>query len=142
GKETSRIKLPTGFVLKIAWSRDGKYLAAGSHDGTVYLWGRSIRAVPVETKVVPNKKFDRFDQLVDDLAQSKRSPDACVDALFLAALGRFPQETERKFCSDHINKTADRREALKDVLFQLTNTREFQEHITALQGQQPRLQPR
>jgi hypothetical protein len=62
-----------------------------------------------------------------------------TEALFLAALGRSPSETDRSFCSQHISKAADRREGLRDVLFQLTNSREFKEPVAELQSQSPKL---
>jgi RNA polymerase sigma factor (sigma-70 family) len=135
-KQTSHMKLPKGFIVKLAWSPDGKYLAAGSQDGTVYLWGR---LVVQSSATVEIQKTVGFDRLIEELAKSQRSPEACTEALFLAALGRFPTETERSFSSAHITKSADRRESLRDVLFQLTNTREFQEHAAALQSQLPKL---
>jgi RNA polymerase sigma factor (sigma-70 family) len=133
-KETAHMKPPKSFIVKLAWSPDGKYLAAGSQDGTVYLWGR---LVVHSSAVVEIQKTVGFDRLMEELAKSQRTPDACTEALFLAALGRFPTETERKFCADYLAKAADRREGLRDVLFQLTNTREFREHVAALQSQSP-----
>src|SRR5262249_10594133 len=135
GKQTSRIRLPAGFVLKLAWSPDGRYLATGSHDGMLYLWGRLMFQSSAKVEL---QKTAGFDRLIEELAKSQRSPEACTEALFLATLGRFPQETERQFSSEHIAKAADRREGLRDVLFQLTNTREFREHVAALQSQNPK----
>ena len=140
GKQTGQFKLPKGFIVRLAWSPDGRYLAAGSQDGTVYLWGRLIFH---SGSLVEIQKTDGFERLIDELVKSQRSTDACTEALFLAALGRFPTETERTFSSAHIAKAADRREGLHDVLFQLTNTREFQDHLvkmnlTAVQNRGPK----
>jgi RNA polymerase sigma factor (sigma-70 family) len=74
---------------------------------------------------------DRLDQLLTELANSKRSDAEVVDALCLATLGRLPTETEKGFLQRHLS-AKDRREALADVLHALTNTKEFRAHVEAL----------
>ena len=97
------------------------------------------RFVVHSRSVTETQKTAGFDRLIEELAKSQRSPDACTEALFLAALGRSPLETERSFCSQHIGKAADRREGLGDELFHLTNTRECKEHVAELQSQSSKL---
>lgn len=133
GKSIATLGAPHSFLLRLAVTPNGKYLLAGGHDGFVHVWERSSVAV-VGEKSKPAK--DRLDVLAAELAKSGRSNDQCIDALFLATLGRFPQETERKPVVSFIEKASDRESAFKDVVFQLIHTKEHSEHVKSLQERQ------
>jgi hypothetical protein len=70
--------------------------------------------------------------------ESKRSDEQVMEALTLATLGRFPNETERKLLLEGMRRKKDRREAFADVLYLLLNTREFKEHVEELNRALPR----
>jgi RNA polymerase sigma factor (sigma-70 family) len=137
GQKTGELTLPAGFVVKVAASADGKYLAVGAHDGTVHAWQRVSAPAPAQVRSRPASPA-RLTKLADELATSKRPPKECIQALFLAALGRYPTDTERQLAAAHISKATERREALQDVLWQLINTREFAEHVAQLQAHDKR----
>jgi RNA polymerase sigma factor (sigma-70 family) len=137
GQKTGELTLPAGFVVKVAVSADGHYLAVGAHDGTVHAWQRVSAPAPAQVRS-RSASPARLAKLADDLATSSRPPEQCVEALFLAALGRFPSDTESQFASTHVSKATQRREAMHDVLWQLVNTREFAEHVSQLHSPKPK----
>ncbi|MEQ9407152.1 MAG: DUF1549 and DUF1553 domain-containing protein [Fuerstiella sp.] len=53
------------------------------------------------------------------------SPDAIVEQLYLAGLGRGPSTDEQKAAIDHINRQPDPRKGLEDVAWALLNSNEF-----------------
>ena len=65
------------------------------------------------------------------LAESKESPDALIDQLYLATLARHPRDQERALMLEAFGNTtggkveAERRQAIEDVLWALLNTKEF-----------------
>src|SRR5262249_49075274 len=76
---------------------------------------------------------DPLDRLVRELARGDRTDEQVVEALYLAALGRFPSEAETKTVTGHVAKQKDRREAaLEDVLWALINSKEFSAHVQSL----------
>ncbi len=80
---------------------------------------------------------DHLDALVKELAAGSRSNEQAVEALFLAALGRFPTDTERALMLDTLASQKDRQQALARVLDQLTGTKEFAQKAEALSKRQP-----
>jgi hypothetical protein len=60
------------------------------------------------------------------LADGTLSPEAIIDELYLAALSRFPKDTERALMMQAFSREeASRRNAVEDVLWTLLNTKEF-----------------
>ena len=66
----------------------------------------------------PNNRLGRL------LAVGKTDPEI-IEELYLAALGRFPRETETSGAIALIQQARDRRAALEDVLWALLNAKEF-----------------
>jgi dipeptidyl aminopeptidase/acylaminoacyl peptidase len=118
-------------AMSVVFSPDGRFLFVASGDLVrVYyskagvggkLPGPGVAAGP-----------DRFDTLLKDLLERQRSDEQILESLFLAMLGRLPSDIEKKFGMEHVSKSKDRREAFADLLFQLTNTKEFRTHAEAL----------
>jgi hypothetical protein len=59
------------------------------------------------------------------LLAAKMSDARIVDELFLAALARLPDVTEKATALERVSAAADREAGLADVLWALVNTREF-----------------
>ncbi|HYT93533.1 MAG TPA: sigma-70 family RNA polymerase sigma factor [Gemmataceae bacterium] len=120
-------------VAVVAFSPDGRWLLTAS-GAEVRLWAaapdRGVAGKLPADGAAPVK--DHLDTLLQDLLQRQRGDEGFVEALFLASLGRLPSDLERKFALGHVSKAKDRREAFADLLFQLTQTREFTEHVRAL----------
>jgi hypothetical protein len=53
------------------------------------------------------------------------SLDESLDELFLRALSRWPDESERQAAREHVEGSPSHEQALADVLWSLINTREF-----------------
>jgi hypothetical protein len=70
-------------------------------------------------------KISRGDGRVAKLIQRKATPEEALEELYLAAFARLPSESERRTALAYVNRQADRRRALEDVLWALLNTREF-----------------
>ena len=68
---------------------------------------------------------DRLDHLVQELVKSQRSDEQVIEALCLATLSRLPTDEEKKFITDYLTKQKDRQEALTNVLWVFTNSKEF-----------------
>jgi hypothetical protein len=79
---------------------------------------------------------DPLDRLIEELARSKKTVAEKVDALFLAALGRFATATEQKRVKDKYGDklTAD---ALNKLLAEIAATPEYDAHIRSLQKRAP-----
>ena len=58
------------------------------------------------------------------LVKSKLNPDEMVSELFLAALGREPNDKEKTKALEHLSDGKDAA-AIADLLWALINTREF-----------------
>jgi hypothetical protein len=59
------------------------------------------------------------------IAESDKKPEAIVDELFLATVGRYPTATEKKPVLAEFAGAQDRRSAVEDLLWGLLNTKEF-----------------
>jgi hypothetical protein len=93
---------------------------------------------PVATpKAKGPQAADRLEQLTQALVGGDRTDEQTVEALFLATLGRLPADAEKQFAARQLGRAKDRREALADLLFLLTNTREFATHLESLQKRRP-----
>jgi hypothetical protein len=73
----------------------------------------------VQTKLRDPK--GRLQKLLD----SKKSDKDILEELFLATLGRYPTEKDKKTFAAHRDRVSDRRQAFTDTLWALINTREF-----------------
>jgi hypothetical protein len=97
-----------------------------------------------ELKLLREKKsglaegMDRLDQLVQELVKGKRSDEQATEALCLATLSRLPTEAEKKFVTDYLAKQKDRQEALANVLWVFTNSKEFGVNVEALRKREKR----
>jgi hypothetical protein len=70
-------------------------------------------------------KISRGDGRVAKLMEKKTSPEQSIEELYLAALSRVPTVAERQTALDYLQKQADRRRGMEDLLWALLNTREF-----------------
>ena len=71
-------------------------------------------------------KLRHRDGFAKQLAQSDMSPSQVIEALYLAALSRYPTPAERTLMLQAFTDSANqRRAATEDVLWTLLNTREF-----------------
>jgi RNA polymerase sigma factor (sigma-70 family) len=144
-REVAVLKGHKDTVNSMAFSPDGSLLATGSSDKSVKLWvltvklwdskaGRAAQHVAVTGAALAN---DPLEHLLDDLVKKQKNDQESVDALYLATLARFPSETEMKFAQESLAKKEDRRRALGDLLFALTNTKEFTTHLESLGTRHP-----
>jgi hypothetical protein len=163
GKTIARSEFATSAMdfVEVRFSPDSKFLVAVSKDGKD---GKGRRLVafgdvpfgetggaalvfpkdeekpkpPAGPGIValPGAVSDPLDRLVEELAKSKKTTAEKVDALFLAALGRFASEREQKWVKDiHGDKlTAD---VLRKLLAEIAKSPEFEAHIKSLQNRQP-----
>jgi TIGR03009 family protein len=91
-----------------------------------------------KTSKTPAGSGDRLDQLVQELVRSQRGDEQAAEALCLAALARYPTETEKKLMVDYLATHKERREALTHLLNQLLQSTEFNAHLDALNQRKPR----
>jgi RNA polymerase sigma factor (sigma-70 family) len=143
GKRTTEARLwdlRTGELLhswrdtatSLAFTPDGKALAILGKDGVVRLWG-------VKAPDAADPKADYgFGPLIDQLLKDQKTDEQAAEALFLAALGRFPAEHERKIVIDQLTKKKGRREALVDVVWALINSKEYLARLDILKSNDPR----
>jgi RNA polymerase sigma factor (sigma-70 family) len=75
---------------------------------------------------------DPLGALLDRLLADNRNNDQILDALTLAALARYPTETERSFALAAVAKSQNRKLDWLVVLKTLTSTNEFRRHAEAL----------
>lgn len=158
GELVARAEFPTkefDFV-RVQFSPNSKFLLLASREGAGGK-GQShyaVGAVPFDAtggaeltfprdeaqqpKPVPGAPLvsDPLDRLIDALAKAPKPAADKVDALFLAALGRFALEREQKWVKDsHGEKlTAD---ALRKVLAEIAKSPEFEAHLKSLQQRAP-----
>ena len=70
-------------------------------------------------------KFQAGNGRLQTLIKSKKTDDEALEELFLATVGRFPNEQDKKYFAEHKAHTKDRGALLSDTLWALINTREF-----------------
>jgi RNA polymerase sigma factor (sigma-70 family) len=130
------------WISTLAISPQGKLIITGDKGGVLKIWDiqtgkQPLLDLPGDPKLII-KGPDSLNKLVKDLLQRKKSDTDCIEALFLATLGRYPTATESQFTSAHLTKHKGNREAaLEDVVFMLTNTKEFGQHVSGLHQRTP-----
>ena len=70
-------------------------------------------------------KLSREGGRVDRLLQRQASDEAIIEELYLAALSRFPTESEQAGLKAMIRRQDSRREAVEDLLWALVNSEQF-----------------
>jgi hypothetical protein len=68
---------------------------------------------------------DRLGRLPAELVKAKKTDAEMVEALFLAALGRFPKEDEAKQTVRFLAAAKNREEAGRDIAWALVHSKEF-----------------
>jgi RNA polymerase sigma factor (sigma-70 family) len=148
GKELARLgdKETNRDYQSIRFGTDGLYLIAhdssGRQSSNTTIWGRPPQPEPVKptpiAKNLPQPEApvgvpDHFQALIRDLSADGVPDSRRVNAVFLAALGRFPTEVEANTLAAQIARQTDKSAALRDLLATLVDTTEFQAHAAALQ---------
>jgi len=75
---------------------------------------------------------DRFDTLVGQLLDAKRTDDHVLETVTAAVLGRLPTESERAFVLGSVAKAPDKKQAWKDLAFALIHTKEARQYAEEL----------
>jgi RNA polymerase sigma factor (sigma-70 family) len=137
GRVVATLKGHRDRIFGLAFSPDGRLLATASWDGTIKLWqsGPAVRALP-------KGKGDRLDQLLHDLLKSSRTNEQIIEAIYLATLARLPAPGEQRHILSHLATKKDRAAAFEDVLWALTNSKEFSANVEALGQRDPRREGR
>jgi hypothetical protein len=94
---------------------------------------------PAKAPAAPTKGLlvsDALEKLVEELPRSGRTGAQKVEALFLAALGRFPTAVELKRVADKHGPNLSAA-SLRAVLAELVATPEFAAHVKSLQQRMP-----
>jgi RNA polymerase sigma factor (sigma-70 family) len=139
GKELARLsdKETIRDYSALAFSPDGSFLAAQDR-GSITIWGHLPAPDPVPEPVKPVAKAPeakapaRFQALIRDLSGEGVTDARRVEALFLAALGRFPTDVEARTLAAQLARRDDKAAALRDLLGTLTETNEFRTHAEEL----------
>ncbi len=167
GKEVKSLKSAFDGTYGLSFSPDGRLLAAAGKVTKEKGYAREARAWDVATGEVrksweegstavvslwewkdqpaardPDKPAgadERFARLKEQLAKAKKTDEQAVEAVYLATVGRFPSDAERKTALDHLAKKKDQgADALEDLIFALTNSKEYLTRLDALNRQDPR----
>ena len=83
------------------------------------------QALQFLTGAVVNRAVSESDNRLGQLLKAGKSNREIIDELFLAALCRPPRAAERSALVARVERAADRRRALEDVLWGLLNSKEF-----------------
>ncbi|MEZ6108464.1 MAG: DUF1553 domain-containing protein [Pirellulaceae bacterium] len=73
---------------------------------------------------IENKLADGSGRIAKIL-EANLAPADAIDEIYLAALSRFPDESERRIALDYVSTAPELRRGLEDVLWSLLNAREF-----------------
>jgi hypothetical protein len=83
------------------------------------------QALQLITGEVVNKAIAEPDNRLGKMLQAGKANDEILEELFLASLCRLPGNPERTALLERIERAANRRETLEDVLWGLLNSKEF-----------------
>ena len=136
------------FVATSKKGKGGKSLGAYAFGAVPFDKGGAVLTFPKDEEPKPKPPAggvpnvpgalvaDPLDRLVEELTKSKKTVTEKVDALFLAALGRFATEREQKWVKDTYGAalTAD---ALRKLLAEIAKSPEFDAHIKSLLKRSP-----
>ncbi|WP_227254553.1 sigma factor-like helix-turn-helix DNA-binding protein [Frigoriglobus tundricola] len=164
GKAIARSEFPTSEFdfVQVRFSPDSKFLVVaskGGREGQYRLWA-AFGATPFGQKGAAALNFpldvqrnnviqsnaravvaDPLDKLIEELAKSTLDADQKVDAVFLAALGRFPTATERQRANEKYRQlnadTLRAGDGLRALLAEIAVTPEFEAHLKSLQIRAP-----
>jgi len=84
------------------------------------------QALNLITGDIVNKALEQPNNRLGRLLKEGQSNEAIFDELYLAGLCRLPTSLEKTTLIANVEKSANRREALEDVLWGLLNSKEFQ----------------
>ncbi|MCA9107500.1 MAG: DUF1553 domain-containing protein [Planctomycetales bacterium] len=73
---------------------------------------------------IENKLADGSGRIAKIL-EANLAPADAIDEIYLAALNRFPDDSERRIALDYVSSAPELRRGLEDVLWSLLNAREF-----------------
>jgi RNA polymerase sigma factor (sigma-70 family) len=117
----------------IHFTPDGKGLAILGRDGAVRLW--ELKGLVATASVGAGQVFDK---LIDQLIESRKTDEQAAEWLYVAAMGRFPEERERSFLVRHLARKKDRREAMREVIWTILHSKDYLTHLDALKKNDPR----
>jgi RNA polymerase sigma factor (sigma-70 family) len=146
GKEVATLKIQNQrAVWSVTFAPNGKRVVTADANRAVQIWSVEGVIVRGENSDVAKDRVnwesrtlkaaadgDSIDRLILELVRGQKSNDQIIDAVFLATLGRFPLDTERKLTTDHLTKAKDRGEGTADIVWALTNSIEFKSHVEEL----------
>jgi RNA polymerase sigma factor (sigma-70 family) len=112
---------------------DGQGIAILGTDGAVRLW--TLKGLAASAG--PKAEYG-FGKLIDQLVKDGKTDDQAVEWLFVASMGRFPEEGERKLLMAHLAAKKDRHEAMLDVVWAIINSKEYLARLDVLNGNDPR----
>ena len=83
------------------------------------------QALQFLTGSLVNSSVSASDNRLGGLLKAGKSNGEVIEELFLASLSRPPSDAERAALAARVERSADRRAALEDVLWGLLNSKEF-----------------
>jgi WD40 repeat protein len=116
-----------------AFAQNGKVLGILGKDGAVRLWELEGLVGAAD----PKAEY-AFGKLIDRLVKDEKTDQQAAEWLFVAVMGRFPEERERKLLTDDLARKKDRREALLDSVWALINSKEYMARLDVLNKNDPR----